>query len=431
MIATRPTPASRPSPAVRPPVPTRFFYGWLVVAVAALAAIIGAGLDHVAFGVVLKPMSEEQGWPRSVVSGAVATGTLAAAVIAPFAGQLADRLGPRLLIAGGALATGGLTLAMSFANEPWQFYAAYVPARALATSTLGGVVALTAAANWFQHKRPRAIGMVSMAAPVGAAVMAQFYQGLLGGVGWRGAFVALAGLTLAVALPAAWLLRRRPEDVGLRPDGAAGVAASQTSPAPAEDSWSPGAAARTPAFWLIIASFMLAALSIGSIGFHLVAYFTDTGVDPATAAGILSLYALTGGAAILLWGFLSERVHVRYLAVAILGLSGAAVLLLLNVQGVLGALLFAVLYGFTGRSQSTLVQIMLANYFGRRFFGSISGITIAFQLAVMGISPWVAALVFDLTGSYADIFRLFIALYGVSAACMFLARKPEARPMVA
>ena len=115
---------------------------------------------------------------------------------------------------------------------------------------------------------------------------------------------------------------------------------------------------------------------------------------------------------------------------SILALSAVAVVLLLNISGPASALAFALLYGFTARSQSTLVQMLLASYYGRRFFGAISGITVAFQLGVMGVSPWVAALVFDVTGSYQAIFTLFVGLYGLSAVCMLLARRPQS-PMAA
>ena len=170
---------------------------------------------------------------------------------------------------------------------------------------------------------------------------------------------------------------------------------------------------------------MLAAFSIGTLGFHLVAYFTDIGIESGTAVSILSVFALSGGAAILLWGFVAERINVRYLAVLNMLFSAMAVVLLLNVSSPVTGFGFAVLYGFTARSQSTLVQIMLAEYFGRRFFGSISGVTIGFQLCVMGISPWIAALVFDVTGSYQNIFTVFIVLYALSSLFMFFARKPR------
>jgi sugar phosphate permease len=376
------------------------------VFVIVVAGLAGASVDHIAFGVVFKPMSEDLGWPRSVISGAVALGTVLAGLASPFMGALG----------------------MAVIAEAWQFYVAYGLARAVATTTLMGVVPLTAMTNWFQVKRPRAIGAVSMAAPAGAAIMAQVYQATLGPWGWRGAFVMVAAMLLLVAAPAFFLLRRQPEDVGLLPDGAAVVhRAAGSAMAPAEQSWTPREALRTRSFWLIIGSFMLAALSIGTIGFHLVAYFTDAGIEAGAAASILSVYALSGGVAILLWGFVAERVHVRYLSVGILGLSMVAVLLLLQVDTAATALVFAVLYGFTARSQSTLVQILLASYFGRRFFGTISGITTAFQLFVLGVSPWVAAMVFDVTGSYQTIFTVFVGLYGLSAVCMVLASKPVRR----
>src|SRR5215212_7031315 len=195
-----------------------FYYGWIVIALGILAAFLGAAIDHVPMSILFKPMTDDLGWSRTTVSGAVAMGTIGAGLIAPLVGQLADRLGPRILLSAGAAAVGLCVLALSWVTEPWQLYLAYVPARALATTLLMTVVPFTAATNWFVRKRPRAIGLVSMALPLGSSVLALGYQLVLPGWGWRGVFMAMGCLALLVlVVPGLVFLRRRPEDLGLYP----------------------------------------------------------------------------------------------------------------------------------------------------------------------------------------------------------------------
>src|SRR5437868_14904697 len=93
------------------------YYGWLIVAISMLSAFLGAGLNNVSMAVVLKPLSEDQGWPRTLTAGAVTTGALLAGLIAPWVGRLADRIGPRVLVPAGAVLVGVLVALLSRSEE--------------------------------------------------------------------------------------------------------------------------------------------------------------------------------------------------------------------------------------------------------------------------------------------------------------------------
>jgi MFS family permease len=260
-----------------------FFYGWIIVAIAMVAGFISSGVSNVTMAVVLKPISEDLGWSRSVTALAITLGSFSGGLMAPLFGPMVDRYGPRLLFPLGAVLVGLLSIGVSQSTEPWQFYATFIPARALTEFMLCGVVPYTAIANWFHAKRPRAMGLVAMSTPLGSAATTLIFQFLVIHYGWRSAFLALGlAFLILVVLPAAIFLRRQPEDLGMYPDGIApSLLPDEISPSAtpvgrvAAPSWSRAEAMRTTALWLLVTSVFLASLGTGGIAFHTVAYFTD------------------------------------------------------------------------------------------------------------------------------------------------------------
>lgn len=411
-----------------------FFYGWVIVVVVVLAGVLAAGVSNITMAVVLKPISEDLGWTRSFTAAAVTLGALIGGVLSPFFGPLADRLGPRLLLPAGGALVGLLAVGVSLSSEPWQFYATFVPARALTEFLLCGMIAFTAVANWFYSKRPMVMGLVAMATPLGSAVLSLVYQFCVTHYGWRSAFFAL-GLALwaLVVIPGLIFLRRQPEDLGLLPDGAPplvkpleheGAVDSQVD---VEYSWSRGDAARTGTLWLLVASAFLSAIGTGGVAFHMAAYLTDGALAPGLAASVVSTMALSGAFGNGTWGALAERFHPRHLSVATMLLAAASVALLMRVDSAATAYLFALLFGANARGAAVLTQVLIARYFGRRSFGAISSILDPFHKGGLGLGALFAGIAFDQFGNYEVIFTAFLASYLVSAILIFLARKPVIR----
>lgn len=407
----------------------RIFYGWYVVGVASLGAFLGAGSSQLFMSIMLKPMTEDLGWSRTATTGAITIGTILGGLLSPFVGRLADRLGPRLLTTLGALVLTATYLGLASLTDLWQFYVVYVTGRGLTSSLVSGVVPFTAAANWFRRMRGRALGLIAMCIPLGGSALSFVGQLIIDGPGWRTAFVVFGAATLVLLVPlAALILRRRPEEMGLLPDGVSappGGAARDSGRAHGEEfGWTLGEALRTPALWLLIAGAALAAMANTAVGFHQVAYYTDVGIPPTAAVGALSVYAFCGALASGLWGWLTERFSERGLAMAGMLASAGAILYLLTVRTLAGALAFAVLFGLTSRGGSTLVNIILAQYYGRDSFGAISGFMTPFTMVGLGLGPTIGAVCFDLTGSYDVVFIVFAAVSVLVAGLLWLARKP-------
>jgi len=410
-----------------------FFYGWVIVAIVVLAGVLAAGVSNITMAVVLKPISDDLGWSRSLTAAAITMGALFGGVLSPLFGPLADRLGPRLLLPAGGALVGSLSIGVSLSTEPWQFYATFVPARALTEFLLCGMIAFTAVANWFYIKRPRVMGLVAMATPLGSAALSLVYQFFVTNYGWRSAFLAL-GITLwvLVVIPGLIFLRRRPEDLGLLPDGAAqlpllGRSANNVTvdrSGDAEYNWRRADAARSATLWFLVAGAFLSAIGTGGVAFHMAAYMTDGTLDPTVAASVVSVMALSGAFGNGLWGALAERFHPRRLNVATMLVAAASVALLMQVRSALTAYLFALLFGLNARGAGVLMQVLIASYFGRRSFGAISSILDPFHKGGLGLGALFAGLAFDYTGDYQAIFAIFMVSYLVAALLIFLARRP-------
>src|SRR5205809_7793376 len=205
-----------------------FFYGWVIVAVTFVTMGVGVNA-RTAFSLLFPPILDEFGWERGVTAGAFSFGFLVSAVLSPSLGRLMDVRGPRVVIElGVGLMAAGLMLA-TLVREPWHLYAT------LGVLVGGGGVCLgyTGQAlflpNWFVRRRGLAMSLAFSGVGVGSIVLLPWLGTLIGRAGWRAACWALGILVLALLAPLNLLLKRRPEDLGLEPDGddASGSAAAR------------------------------------------------------------------------------------------------------------------------------------------------------------------------------------------------------------
>jgi MFS family permease len=417
--------------AVPAPKTRGVYYGWYIITVAMVGAFLCGGMtSQVFFSVMLKPITNDLGWTRTEVTGAVALGTLSGGLLAPFAGVLVDRYGARVMAPIGAIAVSLALYLLGSVHSLWVFYVSFILARGLSSTTVTGIVSQSLAVNWFRRMRGRAFGMIAMAVPLGGSVGAIAAQPIIDGPGWRTVFIVFPSLLLiCFVIPAVVVYRRRPEDLGLLPDGdiapQPGVPRRPTL-AP-EISWTLREAARTKALWLLISGLFIGTLANGAVSFHLVAYYTDKGMSSSIAAVAISVYALFGAIANFIWGFLVERMSERLLLASAMVLSSLSLGLMLPVQHAAPAIAVAALYGMAARGEGTLVNTILAQYYGRDSYGRIAGIVSPFNSIALGIGPLLASICFDLSGSYTIAFAIFSGTYLFSAFILVLARKPARR----
>ena len=281
-----------------------FFYGWVVVAVAFVTMGVGVNA-RTAFSLLFPPILDEFGWERGVTAGAFSFGFLVSAALSPFLGWLMDRRGPRLVMEmGAAMMAVGLFLA-PLVREPWQLYAT------LGVLVGGGSVCLgyTGQAlflpDWFVRRRGLAMSVAFAGVGVGSIILLPLAQGLIASSGWRAACWAVGILVVVLLAPLNLLLRRRPEDLGLEPDGDAGSrdAASVDRAANVVDAvwaavdWTLGRALRTRRFWWIALGYFCGLFAWYAVQVHQTKYLVDIGFSPIYAAWARDLSAWPGSPA--------------------------------------------------------------------------------------------------------------------------------------
>ena len=399
-----------------------------------MATFGATGVSQVVLGGIQVYISEDTGWDPSILSYAATAGTWCSGLIAPAIGRLADRYGPRWLMPVGLLIAGVCFLGLSGVSAVWQFYAAYVVSRAVSNPVLIGLVPRTAAVNFFRRRRNIALALVSTFRPIAGAINIQIFALIALSHTWREGFRYLGIFSLALIIPVVLLMRRRPEDIGLLPDGApadSGVAplgTARPAVAPVETSWTVKEASRTRTYWLIVATACVGTLASSSVGFSLVPYLVEgAGLSVVAAAGVLSFGTVLSIANVG-WGVLSDRFTPRRCLMVTMVGAGALLSFLTMVDSLAEALAFALVWGIFSGAVGSMENMMLAQYYGRESYGSLLGLFSPFQTAALGLGPSLASLLRELWGSYTLLYTVMVGAYLASALLLYLARPPARAP---
>jgi MFS family permease len=386
----------------------------------------GAATSYL-FGLLVLPMQEDLGWSRATLLGALTMATFVSAGVGMVIGPIFDRHGARVGMTVSAVFSGTFLLLIPLVNSPWQFYALVGIGLGATRSALDNVGPRTAIANWFIRRRAAAFAWFSGGRAVFGVTLVVPFALLIERTSWRSGWLVIGALELAILVPLAWLIvRRRPEDVGLLPDGDTprpDVAASATTAG--EPEWTREQAMRTRTFWLLTAGFVFAGFPASGVIANMLPYFHDQGLSVGIASLTFSLFgagALTGRP---LWGYISSHFGV-HVGLTIYGFSYALALASLALgSNAITLMLASFFVGIPTGGAAQLQGQAWPDFFGRRSVGGITGITTLIIMPAMAAGPLVAALAFDILGSYTFIFSAFGVGTAISGACFYLARRPS------
>ena len=423
---------------------TPIYYGWVVLFTGALGAFAAVSVAGAVLGGLQSLISDDTGWSRASIGFTATTGVWMSGVTAPLLGPFADRWGPRWLMPLGTIFLGLCMVALGGVNAVWQFFLIALLARAIGQPIFIGLLPRTMAVNFFQRRRNLALAFTSLVRPVASAINIQVILAIAASKGWRAGFRYLGFVTLVLTVPIFLVVRRRPEDIGLLPDGDKSDGASRRSPGPSAtqvpqrpqqpsgpsqpvNEWTARQAMGTTAFWLVSASTFLVLAAASGIGFNMVPYFIETGgLSTTQAATVLSASTLLS-LCNLGWGFLADKFSPRQITLCGYLTTLGTLFYMFTVNNLASAWIFGVTWGVFSSASDALVSMIMAQYYGRSSYGTIMGALRPFEAAGLGVGQSLGALIYDFTGSYRALIVISVVFYVTAAVLIFLARPPSAR----
>ena len=392
---------------------------------------LSSGINFHGFGNFFIPLSKEFGWNRTVISAVFSLARLESGLLGPIEGYFVDRIGPRRLMLVGIPLMGLGYILMSRINSLVAFFAVFVLFITLGSSLGMSTPMTTAVANWFNKKRGLAFGIMWSGVGLGGFIVPALGW-MVDRFGWRDASLIVGIVVLIVGLPIALVVRHRPEQYGMLPDGETpepprdgGTRSRRTLEPDLSQDFSAREALRTSSFWYLSLSIMARSLVTGGVGLHLVPYFIGLGASPVSAAmlagmvGVMSIPGRFGLSAI------GDYVNRRHIMAGSLALMTVSIVLMARATSINGVIPVLLLYSASQGGTSVIPQSLIAEYFGRRSYATIQGFRSSIQMLGIMIGPIVSGLFFDRTGSYEIAFMGFAGASVVSMGLVMMAKPPK------
>ena len=380
------------------------------------------------------------GWSRTQLSMAFAFTRIEGGIMGPIEGYLTDRVGPKRMVL-----IGLVVLAIGFlffwqVKHLWMFYLAFV-IMSLGHSLCGWVPVTTLLNNWFIRNRAKAMGWSNTFSRLGALILVPAIAWAINPdkdrLGWDVTALALGIFSFLVAVPMYKVIRNRPEEYNLLPDGLmplevetsrnsqdSGKEVRQIEVQQDTQDLTTAQALKTVAFWLISIGHGLTSMVIIAIMAHLGLFMSDNGFDIQTTAWVVSVYTFVAMVFPVVGGYVGDRIPIRIAIFVFTSIQAFSVVILTFANTLPLLYAFAVLFGIGFGGRSPLTTAIRGDYFGRRSFGKILGIsTVPLNILLLVAAPF-AGYMYDTTGSYRSAFLILAALSFVGGVFFLLAKKP-------
>jgi MFS family permease len=405
--------------------PDAVFYGWWIVAACFVTASIAWSLGLFGASVYLHAVSQARGWPIGLISTAITCFYLVSAFASPFIGTAIEGLGPRAVVRAGAVCLGLGVASIGLIDQPWQIYLSFITL-GLGWASLSSTAISTLLAPWFNRHQGRAISTALMGASIGGIIGVPLLILGIEQLGLVRATLTAAALCVAVLLPLSFLLHRRPQEIGLLPDGAERIGQSENM---TERLWTRAEAARAWRFRSVVLAFGIAFLV--QVGFltHHVTYMAPF-VGSAGAAAVVSATAVTAFLGRIALARYVDRLDPRAVACGVLGVGAAGLAVLAIAQSPIMIIAASLTYGLTVGNVTTLPSIIVRREFGAASFGAIYGLAAMAIGLCTAIGPSFYGTLYQLFGGYPVPMILAAALNACAAAIIMLGKSAASRTLV-
>lgn len=401
----------------------RPYHGWFLVAVLGIVTIVAYGTTQYLFGVLVVPVSASLGTSRAELATAYSAGLVVAALLGLPVGRIVDRRGARgIMMAGSAIAAVAL-FALSRAGDGETFILIWSVGLGVAMSFTLYPVSFVLVANWFVRRRGAAMALLTTIGGFSSPVYIPLSGWLIETYGWRTALPVLALTQVAMVPLVALCVRRRPEDMGLAPDGLASPAGGPHAPVGV------GVvdALRSSAFWLLTVAGSVGLLAASALQVHQVPYMISHGTGAVTAASIAGLVGLASVPGRFVLNVLSQRISGQLLMACSFAAMAAGVVVLLAGTSDAWFAVYALVFGLGFGAVNPLRASVMADHFGRRAFGAISGTQNVAVALCSAIGPVMTGRIYDQGHDYRPALAVLAAGFLVAAAATAITPRPGDR----
>ncbi len=410
----------------------KIFYGYWMVAAAFLCLFMDGGYGVYGFSLFVSNIQKDFGWSRGAIMIGYTIAQMVQAFSHPITGKLVSRYGAGKVIATGALIVGLGFILQSRMNSVWSFYIGYAII-GVGLSAIGPVPQSYVVSNWFKKRRGTVIGITAAGIGAGGFILSRVIGGyLIPGVGWRTSYLVM-GLSVLPLIPLGLLLiKSKPADMGLYPDGipASEAAAEAKAKPAASGGWSLKMALYTSTFGLICLAYITNGFGHQGVVQSQTPYLQDIGFPLATAAGALGSVALGSLIGKLFFGWLCDKIQAKYALVIGVTLQIVAILIILSTSQsspITMMWLYAIVMGLGMGSWMPTMSILVSNNFGLASYGAIYGMTSLVYSLGNSVAPSVAGYMYDATGTYHQVFIIFAIVNAVAIPAILLVRPPKSK----
>lgn len=414
------------------PLNTPFYYGWIIVFISALSLFFSGPGQTYFVSVFIDSYIEQFGWSRSLVSSIYSFATLLSGSLLFLMGRLVDRFGQRIMTLIVGLLLGITCIWNSYLNGPVMLFIGFFMLRFWGQGSLV-LLPNTLVSQWFIKQRGRSYSFLNVGGFIGAFTFPPLNAWMIYTWGWPVTWrIWAAVLCLGFAPLAYYLIRNKPEDVGLLPDSPS--ARSEANPESnhplavrmeQEESWTLKEAIRTRAFWLML--FCTAILPMISTGivFHLFSILVENDLSKAAAPLVLAVMPFISFPVTFVVGILLERYKLHYILTLAFLLQIVAMFILLNSYTIEIAILYAVIQGVVGGVVAISLGVVWPNYFGRKHIGSIKGVAMTSMVIASAFGPLPFGIAYDYFGGYTEIIMIMAIFPMLAVIAAFISPPPK------
>jgi OFA family oxalate/formate antiporter-like MFS transporter len=407
----------------------RYYYGYWIVFAGFLTQFIAVGMSNYVVGSFMIPMTEEFGWSRAEFSASRSIGQIVLAMTGFVIGTYIDKYGGKPFVLFGGLVLSVSLYSLGSINTLTQWLVINGLMLTAGAAMIGNLVVNVTLGKWFVEKRGRAIAVAGMGISLAGILLPPTVTALVDQLGWRAAWQVLAFIAALVTFPAAFMVKRRPEDFGLHPDGKtdeqvengdAGAAAADF-----ERSLNRAQAMRTSTFYFLVLAFGLFQISITVMLLQTIPLMTDAGYSRLIASTMISLASVPAFFSKPIWGIMIDHYNPKKLASLGALVTGLAVMLIVfSVASRADTLVYIgfLMMGIGWGGLLPLQEVIWASFFGRRYLGSVRSTAMPFTFGMSAVGPIVVGYYYDTVGDY-NLALLAIAVCNIASAAMLFRMK--------